>query len=79
MVHGQQVRSNRGISKEEIETITDDKNVKDNDSLEEKKLMEEWEAHMSDFIPEDITTMVMGPRTEAVNKVIVNQLCIDFL
>ena len=23
---------------------------------------------MSDFIPEDITTMVMGPRTEAVNN-----------
>ena len=28
--------------------------------------MQEWEQHMSDFIPEDITTMVMGPKAEAV-------------
>lgn len=34
---------------------------------EEKKLMEEWEQHMSDFVPEDITTIQIDPRREVVS------------
>jgi hypothetical protein len=29
--------------------------------------MEEWEKYMSDFVPEDINTIVMPPSTESVN------------
>ena len=39
--------------------ITDDKTVKDTESLEEKKLMEEWEQHMNDFVPEDMNTIII--------------------
>jgi len=28
--------------------------------------MQEWEAHMGDFVPEDINTIVVGPRQEIV-------------
>jgi hypothetical protein len=35
---------------------------------EEKKLMEEWEQHMSDFVPEDISTIVVEPRKEVVSS-----------
>lgn len=34
---------------------------------EDKKLMEEWEQHMHDFVPEDITTVVVEPRREVVS------------
>lgn len=46
--------------------MTDDKTIKDNDPDDEKKLMDEWEAHMSDFVPEDINTIVIDPRQEVV-------------
>ena len=36
-------------------------------SDEEKHLMEEWEQHMHDFVPEDITTIVIEPRKEVVS------------
>jgi hypothetical protein len=29
--------------------------------------MEEWEQHMSDFVPEDISTIVVEPRKEVVS------------
>jgi hypothetical protein len=29
--------------------------------------MEEWETHMSDFVPEDISTIVVDPRKEVVS------------
>jgi hypothetical protein len=32
----------------------------------EKKLMSEWDQHMSDFIPEDLSTIIVDPRTETV-------------
>ena len=34
---------------------------------EEKKLMQEWEQHMHDFVPEDISTIVVDPRKEVVS------------
>lgn len=33
---------------------------------EEKRLMEEWELYMSDFVPEDITTIVLESKKEIV-------------
>ena len=35
---------------------------------EEKKLMEEWEQHMSDFVPEDISTIVVEAKKEVVSE-----------
>jgi len=31
---------------------------------DEKKLMSEWEKYMSDFVPEDINTVIIDPKTE---------------
>jgi len=45
-----------------------DKNGKGAQTEEEKKLMEEWEQHMSDFVPEDISTIVVEPRKEVVSN-----------
>jgi emp24/gp25L/p24 family/GOLD len=33
-------------------------------SEEERLLMQEWEQHMHDFVPEDITTVIVEPRRE---------------
>jgi|LauGreDrversion4_2_1035121.scaffolds.fasta_scaffold98420_1 hypothetical protein len=33
---------------------------------EEKSLLSEWEQYMSDFVPEDISTIVIEPRREVV-------------
>ncbi len=30
--------------------------------------MEEWEQHMSDFVPEDISTIVVEPKKEVVKN-----------
>jgi hypothetical protein len=30
--------------------------------------MQEWEQHMHDFVPEDISTIVVDPRKEVVSK-----------
>ena len=45
-----------------------DKNGKSAQTEEEKKLMEEWEQHMNDFVPEDISTIVVEPRKEVVSR-----------
>ena len=39
--------------------MTDDKQIKDNSTEYDKQLMEEWDQYMSDFIPEDITTVII--------------------
>lgn len=39
---------------------------------EDKKLMEEWEQHMHDFVPEDITTVIVEPRREVVSQLALN-------
>jgi hypothetical protein len=68
---GEETQDNRGISPEEIERMTDQNDSAQAKSpektAEEKRLMEEWEQHMSDFVPEDITTIVIDPRREVVS------------
>jgi hypothetical protein len=56
----------RKVSRETIEKMTDDKKIVDNDPDDEKKLMDEWESFMSDFVPEDINTVVIEPKSEVV-------------
>ena len=55
----------RDITAIEIEEITDDKTIEDDpDVLEKKVMMEEWDAHMSDFVPDDMLTVELQPREE---------------
>ena len=44
---------------EEDVTIEDDP-----DDLEKKAMMEEWDTHMSDFVPEDMLTFELNPQEE---------------
>lgn len=62
---GEETLENRGITEEEIQVMTDSA-TPDSDAKtdEEKKLMEEWEQHMHDFVPQDITTIIVEPRSE---------------
>ena len=47
---------------------------------ESKRLMQEWEAHMSDFVPEDVSTIILEPRSEAVLLInILIRVSLDFL
>ena len=64
----------RGITDDDIEKMMN--NNKDGltqsepgkeQTEEEKKLMQEWEQHMHDFVPEDISTIVVDPRKEVVS------------
>ena len=48
------------MSKEEIETMTNDKTIKDNSTEADNELMKEWDQYMSDFVPEDITTVILA-------------------
>jgi hypothetical protein len=42
----------------EIEEITDDNSIEDDpDELAKKEMMEEWDTHMSDFVPDDMLTV----------------------
>ncbi len=51
--------------------ITDDKDIDESpDELEKKVMMEEWEAHMSNFVPEDMLTIELNPRDEVVSNII---------
>lgn len=61
---------NRGITDEQVEQITDNKEIKDIESEEDKKLMDEWEQHMHDFYPEDISTIVIDPKKETVSSIL---------
>lgn len=69
---GEETQEGRGISIEEIEKFTENANASESKKTveqteEEKKLLSEWELHMSDFIPEDISTIVIEPRREVVS------------
>ena len=44
----------RDITKEEILEITDDKEILDQSTKEYSAITEEWDKHMSDFVPEDM-------------------------
>lgn len=55
------------MTDQQIETLSNDKDVADTKISEsEKMLMKEWEQHMSDFIPEDISTVEVEARHEMV-------------
>ena len=55
------------MSVEEIEQMTDNlTEPKKVQTEEEKSLLSEWEQYMSDFVPEDISTIVIEPRREVV-------------
>ena len=64
---GEETQDHRGINQMDVEKMTVDADSKAPQTEEEKKLMEEWEQHMSDFVPEDISTIVVEPRKEVVN------------
>lgn len=51
---------------EQVEKITDDTKIQDNTTPEDSALMKEWETYMHDFIPEDMSTIVIEPRQEVV-------------
>lgn len=58
----------RDITADEIIEITDDSEIKDDpDTLADKKMMEEWDVHMSDFVPDDMLTVEIQPREEIVS------------
>ena len=71
--HDENYHKDRGISPEAVEKITDDKTQQELQMTEEeKKLMQEWETHMSDFVPEDITTVELDGRAEMVTATLRN-------
>lgn len=62
----------RDITAVEIEEITNDKTIEDDpDELAKKAMMEEWDKHMSDFVPDDMLTVELNPREEIVSKMTV--------
>ena len=59
----------RDITPEEIIEITDDKQIEDDpDELAKKAMMEEWDQHMQDFVPDDMLTVELGVREEIVSN-----------
>jgi hypothetical protein len=49
----------------EVEQITDDTYIEDEtDEFKKKAIVEEWEAHMTDFMPHDMLTIELQPRKE---------------
>lgn len=64
----------RGINEQDIEKMMEgaaneltQKEPTKEQTEEEKKLMQEWEQHMHDFVPEDISTIIVDPRKEVVS------------
>lgn len=51
---------------EDVEKITDDTKIQDNATPEDNQLMKEWELYMHDFVPEDMSSIVIEPRQEVV-------------
>ena len=44
-----------------------EKSMKEQENADEKHIMEEWETHMSDFVPADMLTFEIAPRYTEVN------------
>jgi hypothetical protein len=60
--------SERDITAEEVDEITDDKKIEDNeDTIAKTKILEEWDEHMKDFVPEDMLTVELNTREEIVS------------
>ena len=70
VVSGQRQRrsreeNERDITPDEILLIEEDVTIVDDaDDLEKKAMMEEWDEHMNDFVPEDMLTFELNPREE---------------
>ena len=48
--------------------MTDDKTIEDDpDELAKKAMMEEWDEHMADFVPNDMLSVQLNPREEIVS------------
>eukprot|EP00347_Sterkiella_histriomuscorum_P017556 403348884 len=62
--HNENVQIDRGVTPDQIEQIAADATLKDNNSVEDAQLMKEWEQYMHDFVPEDMTTIVIEPKQE---------------
>ena len=61
----------RDITPEEVIEITEDKQIEDDpDELAKKAMMEEWDQHMSDFVPDDMLTVELGVREEIVSTLL---------
>jgi hypothetical protein len=55
----------RERSDDDIKDITEN-NKRDINFKDNGELMSEWDTHMQDFFPEDITTFIIKPRTKQV-------------
>lgn len=65
----QRKEDERDITAEEVEEITDDQKIKDDpDDLAKKAMMEEWDTHMADFVPDDMMTVQLNAREEIVSS-----------
>ena len=61
----------RDISADEVEAITDDATIiDDEDEIAKNEMLAEWDTHMSDFVPDDMLTVELNPREEIVSKFI---------
>lgn len=64
----QRKEEERDITPSEVEEITDDKSIEDDpDELAKKAMMEEWDTHMADFVPNDMLSVQLNPREEIVS------------
>ena len=60
----------RDITATEVEEITDDKTIEDDpDELAKKAMMEEWDEHMADFVPNDMLSVNLNAREEIVSLI----------
>ena len=64
----QRKEDERDITPSEVEEITDDSSIEDDpDELAKKAMMEEWDTHMADFVPNDMLSVQLNPREEIVS------------
>lgn len=61
----------RDITAEEVDQITDDVSIEDNvEDNSRTEMMQEWDDHMGDFLPEDMLQLKLDPRSEVVSSFI---------
>ena len=65
-------KEERDITAKEVEEITDDSEIKDDEEdLDKKQILQEWDLHMKDFVPEDMLTVELNQREELVSVLLV--------
>ena len=70
----------RDITAEEVDQITDDASIQDNlDDEINKEMMQEWDEHMSDFMPDDMLQVQLDPKTEIVSTIFRSFLTLTFV